>query len=415
MHAFFATCSKGSESLLVDEFKEIGVPQVREEKGGVAFQSTVEGAYRICLWSRIAQRVLLPLKTFPSYDADRLYAGTRSIDWSEHMTAEQTLAVDFALSGKPASGINHSHFGAMKVKDAICDQFRDRDGIRPSVQPDRPNLQINVRLHDGQATISIDLSGESLHRRGYREDGAKAPLKETLAAAILRHAGWHRIAREGGIFMDPMCGSGTLEIEAAMVATDRAPGLTRDYFGFLGWQDHKPAMWERLLEEARVRFKEGQNLPASKKGAIIGYDEDFRAVNTALSNLEKIGLRGRVHFEKRELDSFEPPANLKPIEALEAMKAPRGIVVVNPPYGERLGEVNELKPLYRRMGDRFKKSFAGWEAYVFTGSPELSKEVGLSASRRFVLMNGPIECRLLKYELFAGRKATPGAAEPVSE
>jgi len=254
-------------------------------------------------------------------------------------------------------------------------------------------LRINVHVHDGQATISLDLSGESLHRRAYREEGAKAPLKETLAAAILRLAGWHRVAAARGGFLDPMCGSGTLPLEAAMMAADRAPGLGRDYFGFLGWQGHIPSLWKRIQDEAHERAKAGM---AAKTSAIVGYDEDFRAVRSALGNLERAGLRGKAHIEKRELAACEVPATYA--------EGPRGIIVVNPPYGERLGEIEELKPLYRRLGDTFKQKFQGWEGYIFTGSPELSKEVGLSASRRFPLMNGPIECRLLKYELFAGRK-----------
>jgi 23S rRNA (guanine2445-N2)-methyltransferase / 23S rRNA (guanine2069-N7)-methyltransferase len=237
-----------------------------------------------------------------------------------------------------------------------------------------------------EATVSLDLSDESLHLRGYREEGASAPLKENLASAILALAEWKEMAAQGGAFMDPMCGSGTLPLEAALIASNRAPGLLRRHFGFLGWLGHVPGAWKRLLEEARdAEIRDPKKLPP-----IVGYDQDFRAVRIALANLERAGLRGRVHIEKRELAGCVPVAS----------RSGAGVIAMNPPYGERLGEVEELKPLYRSMGDLFKQKFKGWRGYVFTGSPELAKEVGLKASRRFPLYNGPIECRLLKYELY---------------
>jgi 23S rRNA (guanine2445-N2)-methyltransferase / 23S rRNA (guanine2069-N7)-methyltransferase len=208
-------------------------------------------------------------------------------------------------------------------------------------------------------------------------------MKENLAAAILAIADWASVAEEGGALIDPMCGSGTLPIEAAMIAAKRAPGLMRRKFGFEGWLGHVPALWRRLLEEAR----QAENLDPKALPRVVGYDADFRAVRTALVNVENASLRGRVHVEKRELAE------------LDAI-APQGIVVLNPPYGERMGEVEELKELYRRIGDLFKQRFAGWKGFILTGSPELAKSVGLRASRRHVLFNGPIECRLLEYELY---------------
>ena len=378
VYQFFATTALGTEALLVQELEQIGAHSVRSGRAGVHFQGHLEMGLRACLWSRIASRILLPLKTFRAENPDQLYAGVRSIYWSEHLTSRDTLAVDFSTS---QSKITHSHYGALKVKDAVVDQFRTLEGTRPSVDPGRPSVRINVYLLRDEATVSIDLSGESLHRRGYRLEGAPAPLKENLAAALLKTAGWMKDPSHA--FLDPMCGSGTLPIEAAWIAARRAPGLTRDYFGFLGWQGHVPVLWRRLLEEARdVEIRDRKQLPK-----IVGYDQDFRVVRVALTNVDKAGLTGRVHIEKRELSGVERIAEA-------------GVFLVNPPYGERLGDVEALKPLYKNLGDTLKQKFKGWEGYVFTGSSDLAKVVGLKAARRHVLFNGAIECRLLQYDLY---------------
>jgi 23S rRNA (guanine2445-N2)-methyltransferase / 23S rRNA (guanine2069-N7)-methyltransferase len=381
---FFASTAKGMEDLLFNELTDLGCERVEKTRAGVAFQGSLETAYRACLWSRIANRVLLPLKTFPAPDPEKLYAGAKSIRWSEHFTPEQTFAVDFATN---KSQITHSQYGALKTKDAIVDQFRSIGGVRPSVDTQKPDVRVNVYLLEDQATISIDLSGDSLHKRGYREEGTAAPLKENLAAAILMLAEWPRIAKEGGSFLDPMCGSGTLPLEAAMMAADRAPGLDRTYYGFLKWAQHDTKMWRRLVQEAMDR----EITDVSKLPKIVGYDRDFRAVNAAIANVERAELRQIVHIEKRDLTEAEPVGQNtdKP-----------GLILMNPPYGERMGDVEELKPLYKSIGDSFKKKFKGWNGYVFTGSSELAKHVGLKASRRFVLYNGALECRLLKYELY---------------
>ena len=384
-YRFFATTAKGMESLLTEEIRSFGGLDVVETRAGVSFFGPLEVGYRACLWSRIANRILLPLKTFPAPTPEKLYGGVKGIRWTDHLTPQETIAVDFSSN---QSAIEHTHFGALKVKDAIVDQLRSVVGERPSVDPIRPDIRINVYVIKDEATVSLDLSGDSLHKRGYREQGTPAPLKENLAAAILMMAGWPEAAKRGASFMDLMCGSGTLPIEAALMASDTAPGLRRDYFGFSGWQGHVPAIWKRLIAEAQEReIRDPKKLPK-----IVGYDADFRAVNIALTNLERSGMHGRVHIEKRELTA---------VNAVESRaEGPAGIVVLNPPYGERLGEVEDLKPLYKEIGDTFKKKFKGWNGYVFTGSPELSKVIGLKASRRIVLFNGPIECRLFKYDLY---------------
>ena len=377
---FFATTALGMEKLLAQELSEptVGAEGIKEGRAGVNFRGTLEVGYRACLWSRIANRILLPLKTFSAANPDQLYGGVRSIHWSDHLTTRDTLAVDFSSS---QSKITHTHFGALKVKDAVVDQFRTLQGSRPSVDPLRPSVRMNVYLHKDVATVSLDLSGDSLHRRGYREEGSKAPLKENLAAAILMLTNWPNSNCD--LFLDPLCGSGTLPIEAALLSARRAPGLNRPYFGFLGWQGHIPLLWKKLIQEAQdIEIKDKKKFPR-----IIGYDSDFRSVRVALRNIEKAGMHGKVHIEKREL---------KECGEFEG----KGLIVTNPPYGERLGEVEMLKPLYTELGDTFKKKFKGWEGYIFTGSPPLSKAIGLKAARRFVLYNGPIECRLLKYELY---------------
>lgn len=359
----------------------------------VLFEGTLETAYRACLWSRVASRILLPLKTFSAPNPAKLYGGVKSIRWSEHLGPDNTLAVDYTVSGQaqaPQETISHTHFGALKAKDAIVDQFRSTHGTRPSVDPLQPDVRIHIHVNAGEATVSLDLSGESLQRRGYRLEGGKAPLKENLAAAILLYSAWPRKLREARqaedsapSFIDPMCGSGTLPIEAGLIATNTAPGLNRTYFGFLGWRGHDPKLWERLKAEAREKIiQDPKALPK-----IVGYDENPQAVKVALANIERAGLRGKVHVEKRELSQCQ---------AVSAS----GWIILNPPYGERLGEVEELKPLYKRIGDLFKQQFKGWEGWIFTGSPELAKSIGLKTSRRIPLFNGPIECRLLGFKLY---------------
>ncbi|MEO5969240.1 MAG: THUMP domain-containing protein [Bdellovibrionia bacterium] len=377
-YSFYATSAKGLEVLLADEIRKMGASSVEVGRAGVSFRGPLEIGYRACLWSRIANRVLLPLKTFPAPDPDRLYGGVRSIHWKDHLTVKDTLAVDLSSSH---SQITHSHFGALKVKDAIVDQFRTTQGERPSVDSTNPDLRINVYLHEDVATVSIDLSGQSLHRRGYRQEGVEAPLKENLGAALLMLAGWPK--NDGSAFLDPMCGSGTLPIEAAMMSANIAPGIFRERFGFHGWQGHVPALWKRLLNEAKeLEIKDKKKLPK-----IVGYDTDFRVVRVALANLEKAGLHGKVHIEKRDFSSCEAIAGT-------------GVILLNPPYGERLGAEDQLKPLYKSIGDTFKQKFKGWNGYVFTGSSVLSKVIGLKPAKRTVLYNGAIECRLLKYDLY---------------
>ncbi|HEX9706711.1 MAG TPA: bifunctional 23S rRNA (guanine(2069)-N(7))-methyltransferase RlmK/23S rRNA (guanine(2445)-N(2))-methyltransferase RlmL [Steroidobacteraceae bacterium] len=374
---FFVTAATGTADLLAAELKSLDIGSVREVQGGVACESELAGAYAACLWSRVGLRVLWEIGRFPVADANELYARLREIDWSTHMDADGTLSVDYSGS---VPGITHTQFGAQRVKDAIVDQFRDKTGTRPSVDRAAPTLRINVHAARSAVTVAIDLSGDSLHRRGYRGGQGAAPLKENLAAAILLRSGWPAIAAVGGGFVDPMCGSGTLPIEAALIAAGIAPGLLRPRFGFQGWKKHDANAWSALRAAAEAR-SDPSSLTA---GRINGFDRDPHAIRDAEANAERAGLSGRVRFQRSEL------ANLP------AASAAKGLFAVNPPYGERIGETEELRMLYALLGEKLRAGYRGWEAAVFTGNPALGRELGINARRTHRMMNGPIECRLLR-------------------
>ena len=382
-NTYIATAAQGLEPLLIQELQILGANTIESATGAVSFTGELALAYRVCLWSRLASRLLLPLTRFAVADAQALYGGVHALPWEDHLAPDGTLAIDFVGS---SHAITHSHFGALKVKDAIVDRLRAHHGRRPSVARVRPQLRINVHLRHEQATVSLDLAGESLHRRAYRLDQGQAPLKENLAAAILWRAGWQAIAASGGAFVDPMCGAGTLAIEAAMLAADIAPGLRRTYFGFQGWLSHEPRIWHRLLEEAAQRRLAGlAQLPP-----IVGYDADGQAIHQAITNAERADLGGRIHFERRELRKATPPAIAKP-----------GLIATNPPYGERLGRIEELIPLYRSLGEHLKQHFSDWQAAVITSELELGKAIGLRARKRYALYNGALKCTLLLFSLDA--------------
>ncbi|MCU0937170.1 MAG: bifunctional 23S rRNA (guanine(2069)-N(7))-methyltransferase RlmK/23S rRNA (guanine(2445)-N(2))-methyltransferase RlmL [Gammaproteobacteria bacterium] len=383
---FFATTPRGLADLLAEELRGLGVEEVRPAPAGVAFRGGIEDGYRACLWSRTASRVLLHLARLDAGTPDTLYQAVYAVPWEEHLGPDDTLAVD--VDGA-TEAFRHTRFAAQRVKDGIVDRLRAVYGRRPSVRLERPALRVHLHLAGTAGDLALDLSGEPLHRRGYRLDGVEAPLRENLAAGILLRAGWPRVAADGGALLDPMCGSGTLPIEAALMATDRAPGLLRGYWGFAGWLGHRPAVWKRLLEEARRRAEAGlERLPE-----ILGFDEDARAVQAARANLARAGLAARVRLAARALADLTAPA---------AVKA--GLVVVNPPYGHRLGEREGLLPLYRLLGERLRAHLADWQAAVFTADAGLAGALGLRPRRTHVLWNGPIECRLLRFGPPAGNR-----------
>lgn len=264
MTEFFATAPRGFEELLAAELRDLGLASARVQRGGVAFTESLAGAYRACLWSRLANRILLPIAHFEAQDEQALYNRVQGIDWSAHLGVENTLAVDF--TGVRAR-IAHSRFAQQRVRDAIVDQLRDASGARPTVDTDQPDVRVNVHMMEAAVTVAIDLSGESLHQRGYRREGRGAPLKENVAAAMLLRGDWPALAAQGGALIDPMCGSGTLLIEAAWMATDTAPGLLRTRFGFHHWRGHDDALWKPLIDEALERQERG----AEKPPTILGF------------------------------------------------------------------------------------------------------------------------------------------------
>ncbi|MEO5377277.1 MAG: bifunctional 23S rRNA (guanine(2069)-N(7))-methyltransferase RlmK/23S rRNA (guanine(2445)-N(2))-methyltransferase RlmL [Magnetococcus sp. DMHC-6] len=365
--------------LLVRELTDLGAGRVRETSAGVSFRGDLELAMRVCLWSRLANRVLLQLKQVPANHSQELYQGVQLIDWREHVRPNGSLLVDFI--GVNAT-IRHTHFGAQVVKDAIVDQFRQLNLERPNVRVDGPDLRINVRLRGDQATIAVDLSGESLHRRGYRVDGAApAPLKENLAAALLTLAGWPEILRRGLGFFDPMCGSATLPIEAALMAGDVAPGLGRGRFGLQTWLGYDPLLWEKLLVEAEDRAQAGQG----RIPAIVGCDRDPKMVQMARGYVDAAGLSGKIKIFPGELSRLHLP-NPTP-----------GLLLVNPPYGERQNELDDLVPLYQGLELFLNRCPLETRIGVFTALPHLLQDWKMPVTRAFELFNGAIPCQLVLY------------------
>jgi len=369
----FAAVPRGAEEIAAAELQALDIQGASAGRGGVSFVTDHAGLYRANLWLRTASRILVNIATFPCASPEELYAGVHGIIWHDLITPSMTLAVDCTLRD---SAITHSGFVALKTKDAIVDCIRKHCGTRPSVNTSSPDVRINIHMAKNVCTISLDSSGDSLDRRGYRLERTEAPLRETLASAVIALTGW-----DGAMpLADPMCGSGTIPIEAAFFAGRVAPGRHRS-FGFQRWLDFDAGLWDRILADAEKGI---QKLPV---GLITGYDQDSRALTLARRNADAAGFRGQIHFFHSALDEFKPEGD-------------KGVVIINPPYGKRLGDVEKLKDLYRQIGDVMKQRCRGWAGFVLTGNVELAKYIGLRASRRFVLFNGPIECRLLRYELY---------------
>lgn len=381
---YFSTCPKGLEALLAAELTDLGAESIRETVAGVYFEGSLETAYRICLWSRLANKVLLPMGSFAVSSQEDLYNGARGLPWHEHLNPAGTLLVDFIGTN---DAIRNTQFGAVKIKDAIVDCLREFSGERPSIAKRDPDLRVNARLSKNRVVISLDLSGDSLHRRGYRVKQGSAPMKENLAAGILLRAGWPAIAAQGGALLDPMCGSGTLLIEAALIAADIAPGLGRASFGFERWLNHRNDIWLGLRDEAIERRRIGLAKPLPE---IRGYDADLNVIRAAEENIISAELDHWLRVTRKELAEFKKPTHV----ALES-----GLVICNPPYGERLGDVESLKLLYAHMGERLRNEFQGWHAAVFTGNPELGKQMGLRAEKKYRFFNGTIPSELLLFSI----------------
>jgi putative N6-adenine-specific DNA methylase len=370
----FATCGRGIEPVLAGELRALGAADVEPGRGGVYFAGDRALLYRANLVLRTAIRVLWPVLECPVTSPEQLYDAVRGVDWAQFLTPDHTLAVDCNVRD---SQITHSKYAALKTKDAICDQFLDRFGRRPSVDVDEPMVGLNLHIYRDEAVLSLDSSGESLHKRGYRPVLTKAPLNEALAAALVLRAGW----TGSTAFVDPLCGSGTLPIEACWLAVRRPPGLTRRRFGFQGWMDFDIGLWTDLRDEAREGVAKRLDVP------ILGADVRRDAVAMARGNARAAGVGHLVRIEVRDVQQFHAPAG------------PPGTILCNPPYGERIGEEQELKGLYRALGEVFRERCAGWTAYVFTGNARLARQLGLEPVEQVPLFNGKIPCRLLRFEL----------------
>lgn len=380
----------GAASVLAEELAQFGAYDVRERSHDVKFQGTLEVGYRACLWSRTATRVLLSLGSIDAGSSKSLYEAVKRIDWREHLGPGATLACD--CSGGNES-IRHTIYGSQLLKDAVCDNLRESTGERPNIKPERPDVLLHLHVEGPTALVSVDFSGESLHRRGYRTEGGRAPLKENVAAAVLLRAGWPGVFERGGILLDPMCGSGTFLTEGALIAADAAPALDRAYFGFTGWRGHDAELWERLRQEARAR-----RTARTVRRCILGSDADPDAVRMAIANGEHAGVADWLHVEKRSVGEIVRP------------KGDIGLIVANPPYGERIGAESGLPALYSELGSTLRDKFRGWQAAILTGNPPLARNLGIYAKRTHRFYNGTIECRLLRFELDEASEQRPAEA-----
>ena len=378
MFKLIAKTYAGFEEIVAEELQDLGAQEVVPGFRAVTFQGDLALIYRANLHSRYSLRILKELATFPAANEQQLYDGVASINWSQYMTSDDTLAVDAALT---KSNLNHSQYAALKTKDAIVDQFRAATGSRPSVDLDRPTLRIHVYIHENVAAVSLDTSGSSLHKRGYRVHQGGAPLSEVLAAGMLKISGWDKTTP----LMDPFCGSGTLLIEAALMSGNIAPGIFREYFGFKQWKDFDKSLWEQLVAAARQ-----QETPTSIP-EITGLDIAFRAVTFARENVAEAGFSDKIRIYCSSFMDFKP-----------SMDHP-WFIISNPPYGERIVP-EDLFALFKDIGNTFKRSYPGCTAWLLSGSREAEKSVGLKPSKRIPLWNGPIECKFLKFELYSGSK-----------
>ena len=382
----FARCASGFEKALAQELKALHMAQVRPLHGGVSFHGSLRDAYRACLWSRVATRIQLVIARVAASNADALYRGTKDVAWEQHVPVRATIAVD-AHGTNPQ--LRNTAFAALKVKDALCDRLRDKRGVRPNVNAKQPDLWINVAIHQQKATLYLNLSGESLHRRGYRQDGVQteAPLKETLAAGILLASDWPALAAQGATFADPMCGSGTLAIEAALIACNIAPGTWRKRWGFQGWKLHDEKAWAKVLQEA-----EAARLPESPSIIVAG-DIDPEALRIAKENARRANVGNHICF-------YTGDASLLPRQLEHAHASTQGgLVAVNPPYGERMFQKNDLASTYASLATAVGNLPSGWQLSVLTPDAGIDTSLGRVPRSVTPCLNGPIETTIRRYDL----------------
>lgn len=371
MPRYFATCARGLEKFLAVELNALHASEVELGRGGVSFSGDLALLYRANLWLRTAVRVLQPIHEADVRNPDELYDACRTVNWSNFMTVDHTLAVDCNVRD---SGITHSQYAARRVKDAICDQFRERTGARPSVDTETPMIGLNLHIYRDHMILSLDSSWHSLHKRGYRPIQTRAPLNEALAVGLLMAAGWNGSTP----LVDWMCGSGTFCIEGAWLAMHHAPGLMRKWFGFMGWPTFDRPLWNAIRDDARRRMK-----PLGV--SVVGSDIRRDAYEFAQTNTKAAGLGTAIQLHRRDLKDARPP------------DGPPGVLICNPPYGERLGEEQELVPLYRQMGESFAAHWPGWRFLLFTSNNWLAKQVGLKVITTTHFFNGSLPCLLWEY------------------
>ncbi|MEM1189861.1 MAG: bifunctional 23S rRNA (guanine(2069)-N(7))-methyltransferase RlmK/23S rRNA (guanine(2445)-N(2))-methyltransferase RlmL [Pseudomonadota bacterium] len=397
---WLATCPRGVSNLLAQEVRDAGGERVEELAQGVAFHGSRASMYRLCLWSRVASRVLLSVGEGAAGNANELYATLLEMPWESLLAAKVSFSV--AFSGSNAE-LRNTRFGAQRCKDAVLDRFRARGLRPPDVRPGTADVSISVRLRERQVDVAVDMAGESLHRRGYRRGTGVAPLKENLAAAMLLRAGWPALASEGAALIDPLCGSATLLVEGALMALDRAPALERERFGFMGWHGHEAVQWEALRAEARARAERGARGDVPE---IRGYDADPRVIRRAQENIAAAGLSRVVRVSVKALNEVSRPTH-RPMA--------RGLLISNPPYGKRIGEAPNLPLLYRRLGKLMHDEFSGWEAAILAPEPDFARATGLRSHRNHRLYNGRIPVGLYRFTLINNRLADPAPAPTAPE
>lgn len=372
----FVTCATGLEALLEEELKEIGFGEIKEGFRGVyVYNVKLLDIYRLNYLSRIAGRVLLPLAEFNCYDQKALYQGVSRVDWTRYLKPGRTFAIDANVSHRT---LKNSHYAALLAKDAICDQLRERTGHRPNIEVKDPDVQLNLFIHEKHAAISLDTSGAPLYKRGYRIQSVEAPMQESLAAALLRLA---RYSPEE-LTIDPCCGSGTLIIEAALMATKTAPGFLRQRWGFMNMPEFSSLDWLKVKNEADDR-----RVPMPK-GRLLGLDINQASLHASKVNARAAGVHAGIEWVQSDFREYEPTV-------------PPSLLITNPPHGNRLDETDRLRPLYRSLGDFMKRKLAlPSRGFVFTANLELAKEVGLAPKKRHVLSQSGEECRFLEFDLF---------------
>lgn len=374
MNQYYAKVAKGLEAIAAQELENLGAQNVCPEFTGVSFSGDLTLLYRVNLWARTIFRVLVPIAEIRCVNREILYQEVKKISWEQYISPKNTFAVHCTGGNER---LNHTHYTALQIKNAITDQQMQRFRYRSNIDIKNPDLLVNAHIQENRCILSLDSSGSSLHQRGYRLAMGFAPLKETLAAALLEMAEYSPDLP----FLDPLCGSGTLPLEASLKALNIAPGLFKNEFGFMKWRDFDESLWQELLTEAK------NTQLTELKAMIVGSDRDSDILSQARTNAKRCGVADKIKFIQTDLSELEPPAD-------------KGIIICNPPYGERLGEVEELGKLYKMLGDIFKQRFTGWTAFILTGNKQLSKQVGLRTSARIHVDNGSIPCTLLKYQLY---------------